>query len=245
MVQCGSDVNSDLCNISDTSKHLLKARGQSRDSHQYFLSKCWKTGAWWNPLMYYRLHDPQNWLGFRLQLPSLLGFSWSPWEKYLISASYFSPKWGEQQWSPTWRVVITEAKTKCVTVIWNVLCKLCHVHPVTHTTDWWGPKASCFSSSHVQLWESDHKEGWVLTDWCFWIGVMEKTLESPLDSEAIKPVHPKGNQSWIFIGRTDAEAEALILWPPDVKSRLIGKDPDAGKDWRQEEKKVAENEMVR
>ena len=75
--------------------------------------------------------------------------------------------------------------------------------------------------------------------------VLEKTLESPLDSKEIKPVNPKGNQPWIFIGRTDAEAEAPILWPPDVKSRLIGKDPDAGKDWRQKEKRAAEDEMVR
>ena len=83
------------------------------------------------------------------------------------------------------------------------------------------------------MWELDHKEGQVLKHWCFWIVVMEKTLESPLDSKEIQPVHPKGNQSWIFIGRTDAEAEVLILWPLD-KNWLIGKDPDAGKDWRQE-----------
>ena len=100
------------------------------------------------------------------------------------------------------------------------------------------------SSSHVWVWELDHKEGWVLKNWCFWTVVLEKTLESPLDFKAIQPVHPKGNQSWIFIGRTDAEAEVPIVWPPDVKSWLIGKDPDAGKDQRQNEKKVAEDEMV-
>ena len=82
----------------------------------------------------------------------------------------------------------------------------------------------------------DHKEGWVLKNWCFWIVVLEKTLESPLDSKEIQPVYPKGNQSWIFIGRTDVEAETPILWPPDVKNWLIGKDPYAGKDWRREEK---------
>ena len=81
-------------------------------------------------------------------------------------------------------------------------------------------------------------------NWCFWTVVLEKTLESPLDYKEIKPVHPKGNQSWILIGRTDAEAEAPILWPPDVKNWLIGKDPDAGKDWRQEEKGTTEDEMV-
>ena len=89
-----------------------------------------------------------------------------------------------------------------------------------------------FSSSHIQMWELDHKEGWTLKNWCFQIVVLEKTLESSLDSKVIKPVNPKGNQPWIFIGRTDAEAEALVLWPPDVKILLIGKAPDAGKYWR-------------
>ena len=94
------------------------------------------------------------------------------------------------------------------------------------------------------MWESDHKEGWVPKNPCFWMVVLEKTLESPLDSKEIIPVNPKGNQSWIFIGRTDAEAEASILRPPDAKSWFIGKDPDAGKDWGQEEKGVTEDEMV-
>ena len=94
------------------------------------------------------------------------------------------------------------------------------------------------------MWELDHKEGWALKSWCFWSVVLEKTLESPLDSKAIKAVNPKGNQSWILIGRTDAEAETPILWLPDMKSWLIGEDPDAGKDWRQEEKGVMEDEMV-
>ena len=92
------------------------------------------------------------------------------------------------------------------------------------------------SSSHVLMWEVDHKEGWVPKNWCFWIVVLEKTLESLLDCKEIQPVNLKGNQPWIFIGRTDAEAEAPILWPPDEKSWLIRKDPDAGKDWEQEEK---------
>ena len=87
-----------------------------------------------------------------------------------------------------------------------------------------------FSSSHVQLWELDYKESWALKNWCFWTVVLEKTLESPLDSKEIQPVHPKGNQSWIFIRRTDAEAETTVLWPPDMKNWLIWKDPDAGKD---------------
>ena len=99
-----------------------------------------------------------------------------------------------------------------------------------------------FSSSHVQMWQLDHKEGWVLKNWCYWIVVLEKTLESPLDCRKIKPVTPKGNQSWIFIGRT--EAEAPILRSPEAKSWLTGKDPDAGKDWRQEEDAATEDEMV-
>ena len=94
------------------------------------------------------------------------------------------------------------------------------------------------------MWELDQKEIWVPKNWCFWTMVLEKTLESLLDCRDIQPVPSKGNQSWIFIGRTDAEAETPILWLPDVKNWLIGKDPDAGKDWRQEEKGVTEDEMV-
>ena len=94
------------------------------------------------------------------------------------------------------------------------------------------------------MWELDYKESWVLKNWCFWTVVLEKTLESPLDFKEIQPVHPKGNQSWVFIGRTDIEAETPILWPPDVKNWLIGKDSDAGKDWRQEEKGTTDDEMV-
>ena len=93
-----------------------------------------------------------------------------------------------------------------------------------------------FSSSHVQVWELDHKEGWVPRNWYFWIVVLEKTPESPLGSKEIKLVNPKGNQPWIFIGRTDDEAEAPMLWLPDVKSQFAGENFDAGKDWGQEEK---------
>ena len=99
-----------------------------------------------------------------------------------------------------------------------------------------------FSSSHIRMWQLNHKESWVLKNWCFWTMVLEKTLESPLDSKKIKPDNPKGDQSWIFIGRTDAETP--ILWPPNAKNWLIGKDPDAGKDWRQEEKGTTEDEMA-
>ena len=101
-----------------------------------------------------------------------------------------------------------------------------------------------FSSGHVWMWELDYKASWVLKNWCFWTVVLEKTLEHPLDCKAIKLGKPKGNQSWICIGRTDAEAETPILWPPDAKSWLIGKDPDAGKDWGQEEKGTTKDEMI-
>ena len=101
-----------------------------------------------------------------------------------------------------------------------------------------------FSSSHVWVWELDYKQSWVLKKWSFWTVVLEKTLESPFDCKEIQPVHPKGDESWVFIGRTDAEAETPILGPPDVKKWLIWKDPDAGKDWRQEKKWTTEDEMV-
>ena len=101
-----------------------------------------------------------------------------------------------------------------------------------------------FPSGHVGMWELNYIESWELMNWCFWTVVLEKTLESPLDCKELQPVHPKGDQSWIFIGRTDAEAETPILWLPDAKSWLIGKDPDAGKDWGQEEKGTTEDEMA-
>ena len=101
-----------------------------------------------------------------------------------------------------------------------------------------------FSSSHVWMWELDREECWVLKSWCLWIVVLEKSLESPLDCKEIKLVNPRRNQPWIVTGRTDAEAEAPVVWTPDVKSRLTGEDPDAGKDWRQKDKGKAEYEMA-
>jgi len=101
-----------------------------------------------------------------------------------------------------------------------------------------------FSSSHVWMWELDYKESWAPKNWCFWTVVLKKTFESPLDCKEIQLVHPKGDQSWVFIGRTDVETETPILWLPDVKCWLIGKDPDAGKDWGQKEKGTAEDEIV-
>ena len=94
------------------------------------------------------------------------------------------------------------------------------------------------------MWELDYKESWALKNWCFWTVVLEKTLDSPLDCKEIKPVNPKGNQSWIFIGKTNTEAETPIFWPPDMKNSLIWKDPDAGKDWRKGEKGMTKDKMV-
>ena len=108
-----------------------------------------------------------------------------------------------------------------------------------------GPSSqgSGFPSSYVWMWEMDYKESWAPKNWCFWTMVLQKTVESPLDCKEIQPVHPKRNQFWIFIGRTDVEAETPILWPPDAKSWLIWKDPDAGKDWKWEKGRT-EDEMV-
>ena len=101
-----------------------------------------------------------------------------------------------------------------------------------------------FSSGHVWMWELGYKESWALKNWCFWTMVLEKTPESPLYCKEIQPIHPKAYQSWVLIGGTDAEAEVPILWPPDGNSWLIGKDPDVGKDWGQEDKGMTEDEMV-
>ena len=105
-------------------------------------------------------------------------------------------------------------------------------------------RAMVFSSSHVWIWQLDYKESWAPKNWCFWTVVLDKTLESPLDCKEIQPVRLKGNQSWIFIKRTDVESETLILWLPDVKNWVIWKDPDAGKEWRQEEKGTTKDVMI-
>ena len=120
-----------------------------------------------------------------------------------------------------------------------------HIKKQRHHLPNKGPysQSYCSFSSHVPMWELDHKEGWVPKNWCFRTVVLKKTLESPLDCKEIKPGNSKGNQPWIFIGKTDAEAEAPVLWPPDARSWFIGKDPDAGEDWRQMEKRAAEDEI--
>ena len=122
-----------------------------------------------------------------------------------------------------------------------------HIKKQRHFLASKGPSSQSygFSCGHVWMWELDHKESWELKNWCFWTVVLEKTLESPLDCKEIQPVHSKGDQSWVFIERIDTEAETPILWPPDAKSWLIGKDPDAGKDWGQKENGgMTEDEMI-
>ena len=151
-------------------------------------------------------------------------------------------------WSPKSLQMVTAAtKLKCLFFGRKVMTNLDSILKSRHYFADKGQSSQsyCFSSSHVWMPELDYKESWAPRNLCFWSVVLEKTLESPLDCKESQPVNPKGNQSWIFISRTDAEAETPILWPPDVKSWLTGKDPDVGKDWRQEEKGTTENEMVR
>ena len=149
-------------------------------------------------------------------------------------------------WAPKSLQLVTAAM-KLKDIPWKKSCykPRQHIKKQRHYFANKGPSSrTCgFSSSHVRVWELDYKEIWSPKNLCFWTVVLEKTLESPLDFKEIQAVCPKGNQSWMFIGRTDAEAETPILWPPDEKSRLTGKDPDAGKDWRQEEKGTTEDEM--
>ena len=148
------------------------------------------------------------------------------------------------------QMVIAAMKLKDTTP-WKESCDQCrqHIKKQRHYFANKGPSSQGygFSSSHVWMWVHvwmDSKESWALKNWCCWTVVLEKTLESPLDCKEIQSVHPIGNQSWIFIGRTDAEAETPILWPPDMKNWLIWKDPDTGKDWWQEEKGMTEDEMA-
>ena len=155
----------------------------------------------------------------------------------LVPLPFLKPAWtsGSSRftycWSLAWRIL-------------SVTLTLQHIKKQRHYFANKGPSSQSygFSSSHVWIWELDYKESWVLKNWCFWTMVL-KTLESPLDYKEIQPVHPKGNQSWIFIGRTDVEAETPILWPLNAKNWLIWKDLDAGKDWRQKEV-TTEDEMV-
>ena len=151
-------------------------------------------------------------------------------------------------WAPKSLQMVTAAVKLNMLAPWKESYAKCrqHVKKQRHYFANKGPSNQSYgpSCSHVWMWELEHKVSWVLKNWCFWTVVLEKPLESPLDCKGIKPVNPKGNQPWIFIERTNAEPEAQILCPPDVKNYIIGKDPDAGKDWRQEEKGMAGDEVV-
>ena len=148
----------------------------------------------------------------------------------------YSVSWYKQSWKRIWK--------RCVCEHYDQPRQ--HIKKQRHYFANKGPsyQGHGFSSSHVWMGHLDCKEGWVPKNWCFWSVVLEKALESPLDCREIQPFHPKGNQSWVFIGRTDAEAETPIIWPPDAKSWLIGKHPDAGNDWGWEAKQTTEDEMV-
>ena len=154
-------------------------------------------------------------------LPLLRPYEWIPW------FHSFTQSLGKESW-----LLSTETDKPILKFKWNFAKKSLSSHVYG------------FSSGHVWMCKLDYKESWAPKNWCFWTVVLEKTLESPLDCKEIQPVHPKGDQSWVLIGRTDVEAETPILWPPDAKSWLIWKDPDAGKDWGQEEKGVTEDVMV-
>ena len=164
-----------------------------------------------------------------------MGKQWKQWQPFSLGLQNHS-RWWLQPWNSK-----TLAPCK----------KICdqtrqHIKKQRHyfTDKGLSSQSYGFSSSRVWMWELVHKESWALKNWCFWTVVLEKTLESPLDCKEIQPVNPKGNQLWIFIGRTDAEAEVLILWPPELKNWIIWKDPDAGKDWGQDEKGTKQDEMV-
>ena len=151
-----------------------------------------------------------------------MGKQWKQWQTFILGVSKITAD-GD----------CSHEIKRCLPLEWKamtILDRILKSRDITLPTKVHLVQAMVFSSSHVWMWELDYKESWVPKNWCFWTVVLENTLESLLDCKEIQPAHPKGNQSWIFIGRTDAEAEAPILWPPDVKRRLIRKDPDAGKD---------------
>ena len=151
-----------------------------------------------------------------------MGKQWKQWETLIFwalkSLQMLTQPWNLKRFAP-WKKSCDQPRQ--------------HIKKQRHYFANKGPSSQIygFSSGHVWMWELDYKESWAWKNWCFWTVVLEKTLESPLDCKEIHPVHPKGDQSWIFIGRADAETETAIVWPPDVKNWLIGKDPDIGKYW--------------
>ena len=165
-----------------------------------------------------------------------MGKQWKQWETLLLGGSKIT---ADGDCSHEIKRCLLLGR-KAVTNLNNILKS----RDVTLLTKVHLVKAMVFPVVYVWIWELDYKESGAPKNWCVWTSMLEKTLESPLDCKEIQPVQPKGDQSWLFIGRTEAEAEAPILWPPDAKSWLTGKDPDAGKDWRQEEKGATEDKMV-
>ena len=163
-----------------------------------------------------------------------MGKQWKQWHFIFLGSKITAD--GDCSHEIKWRLLLGR---KAITNLDNIIKSRCYFTNEGPSSQKYG-----FSSSHVWMWELDHKEIWVQKNWCFWTVLLEKTLESPMDSKEVKSVNSKGNQSWIFIGRTAAEAEAPIIWPPDAKSWLIRKYPDVGEDWRQEEKGMTEDEMV-
>ena len=180
---------------------------------------------------------PTVWWGFPLDVGYFLTVTPAP-HSHWSSSLFWAPK--------SLQMVIAALKLRWLLLGRKAVTKLDRILKSRDIIFHKGPPSQSydFSSTHVWMWELDYKESWVPKNGCFWTVVLEKTLESPLEFKEIQPVHPKGNWSWIFIGRTDAEAETPILWPPDMKNLLIWKDPDAGKDWRWEEKAMTEDEMV-
>ena len=190
----------------------------------------------------------RNSLGF-----SMIQWIWAIWS--LLPLPFLNPACmsGSSQftycWCWAWRILsitLPAREMSAVVKLLNVLELRPHIQKQRHyfVNKGLSSQGYGFSSGHVWMWELDYKESWVPKNWCFWTVVLGKTLESPLDCKEIQTVHPKGDQSWVFTGRTEVEAETPILWLHDAKSWLIGKDPDAGKDWGQVEKAMTEDEMV-
>ena len=181
--------------------------------------------------------EPWNKKGF--QDKTLIDNVWNVYFTFI--SCYWSKVLGQVSWQ--WKMGVSCALQPLLTAVYSCIFALKKRHYFANKCP--SSQGCGFSSSRVWTWALDHKESWVLKNWCFWTVVLEKTLESPLDCKEIKPVHPKGNQSWVFIGRTDVEAETPTLWLPHVKSWLTVKDPDAGRDWGREEKGTTEDEMAR
>ena len=174
---------------------------------------------------------PHRWQPTRLPVPGILQARGLEWV-----AISFSNAW-------KWKVKVKSlSRIRLLATPWTAAYQAPLSMGFSRQEYWSGvPLSYGFSGSHEWIRKLDYKESWALKNWCFWTVVLEKTPETPLDCKEIQSINPKGNQSWIFIGSTGAEAEAPILWPPDAKSPLIGKVPDAGKDWRQEEKGTTED----